>query len=312
MTAKSSTYHHGDLKNALVETALTMLEQAPLEALSLRKIAREVGVSPTAAYNHFANKEDLLASAKLEATKRFQQFAANVLASTDEPAGKIEAFSLGYFSFARQYPALFDIMLNCNVDVSRVVEDGMASVFAIELPLREAFSKLREQHGKPLLSEYTLSVLHQYAWSLTHGVIIHYRSGNFKVMTASGLWPEQLGLDHMAHALSLCKLYARMIADMVINAENIEPLESIDDWLAARSVLMSQGALKGVEQDQMQDAAQPDVASNVAPDVASDVASIELPREVQVCDAAAPAAEALVAQSCAPQAADIPLRQWVS
>jgi AcrR family transcriptional regulator len=241
VTAKNSTYHHGDLKNALVETALRMLESEPLEALSLRKIAREVGVSPTAAYNHFANKEDLLASAKLEATKRFQHFAADALSSKDEPEDKIEAFSLGYFNFARQYPALFDIMLNCNVDVSRLVEEGFAAVFAMEHPLREAIVAVREKHGKPALSEYTLSVLHQYAWSLTHGVIIHYRSGNFKAMTASGLWPKPLSLDHMGHALALCKWYARLIADTVVNAEDLEPMEPVEDWLAARAELIAHG-----------------------------------------------------------------------
>lgn len=285
MTAKNSTYHHGDLKNALVETALKMLEREPLEALSLRKIAREVGVSPTAAYNHFANKEDLLASAKLEATKRFQYFAADVLASKEEPEEKIEAFSLGYFNFARQFPALFDIMLNCNVDVSRVVEEGVAAVFAIEHPLREAIRAVREKHGKPELTEYTLSVLHQYAWSLTHGVIIHYRSGNFKAMTASGLWPKPLGLDHMGHALSLCKWYSRIIADTVVNAEDIEPLEPVEDWLAARTALIAQGITQSA------------------------------PAPVPAVVAEAPEAtgtEALVAQSCSSQSVGVPLAQWSS
>lgn len=241
MAAKNSTYHHGDLKNALVQAALKMLEREPLEALSLRKLAREVGVSPTAAYNHFANKEDLLASAKLEATRRFQYFAADALASCAEPEDKIEAFILGYFNFARQFPALFDIMLNCNVDCARLVDAGATAVFAMEHPLREAMRSLREKHGKLALSDYTLSVLHQYAWSLTHGVIMHHRSGNFKAMTSSGLWPQPMNFENMGHALALCKFYARIVVGAVINVQDLEPLEPVGDWLATREAVISQG-----------------------------------------------------------------------
>ena len=188
--------------------------------------------------NVSANRRKRYTSAKLVAIKRFQHFVANVLAARDEPEEKIEAFGVGYFNFAKQFPALFDIMLNCRVDVGRVVEEGFGAVFSIENPLREAIRSLREKHGMPSLTEYTLSMLHQYAWSLTHGVVIHYRSGNFKAMTLCRLWPTSLSFEQTDQALTICRWQAKSIVETVLAAEDVQPMEPIEDWLAERSEMI--------------------------------------------------------------------------
>ncbi|MEJ2669261.1 MAG: hypothetical protein P8077_03055 [Gammaproteobacteria bacterium] len=179
-----------------------------------------------------------MSSRRLVAIRRFQHFVANVLAARDEPEEKIEAFGLGYFNFAKQFPALFDIMLNCRVDVTRVVEEGFGAVFSIENPLREAIRSVREKHHQPALSEYTLSILHQYAWSLTHGVVIHYRSGNFKAMTMCRLWPTSLSFDNIDDAMIICRWHAKSIVNTVLTAEDVQPMEPIEDWLAERSEMI--------------------------------------------------------------------------
>ena len=72
MTAARTTYHHGDLRNALVLTAVRLIEQDGLGEFSLRGTAREVGVSPNAAYRHFADKSALLSAV---AQHGFEQLA---------------------------------------------------------------------------------------------------------------------------------------------------------------------------------------------------------------------------------------------
>ena len=56
------TYHHGDLRSALIQAGLTVLAGSDAEHLSLRELARSVGVSPTAVYRHFPDKNALLAA----------------------------------------------------------------------------------------------------------------------------------------------------------------------------------------------------------------------------------------------------------
>src|ERR1700709_2099096 len=84
--AKKS-YHHGDLRDALIGAALEILEEGGLAALSLREAARRAGVSPMAPYRHFADKEALLAGVAAVGFERF----ADALRQGDTQPGAQEA-----------------------------------------------------------------------------------------------------------------------------------------------------------------------------------------------------------------------------
>ena len=65
-------YHHGDLRNGLLEAARAILEEESLAALTLRAVARKAGVSHAAPYRHFKNRESLLAEVAAEGFLRFE------------------------------------------------------------------------------------------------------------------------------------------------------------------------------------------------------------------------------------------------
>jgi AcrR family transcriptional regulator len=103
-------YHHGDLRRALVDAALTILERDGAAALSLRAVARTAGVSNAAPYAHFRDKAALLAAV---AAVGYRRFAAAMLAEAEnlaDPRGRFGAIGLGYVAFARANPALFRLM----------------------------------------------------------------------------------------------------------------------------------------------------------------------------------------------------------
>ena len=65
-----SNYHHGDLKNALIQAGVKILSKEGISGLSLRKVARQAGVSHAAPYAHFADKQALIAAISTEGYKQ--------------------------------------------------------------------------------------------------------------------------------------------------------------------------------------------------------------------------------------------------
>jgi AcrR family transcriptional regulator len=101
-------YHHGDLRRTLVRRALAVLERDGAEALSLRALARAAAVSHAAPYNHFADKEALLAAVAAEGFRRFATAMTDAAATA--PAEPLAAIGAAYVAFAYAHPALFRLM----------------------------------------------------------------------------------------------------------------------------------------------------------------------------------------------------------
>lgn len=108
-------YHHGDLRNALITAAADLAAKGGPQSVTIRAAAREVGVTPTAAYRHFAGHEELLSAAKAcameELTAAMQAEVRARVTSTDDPVhdalARFGAIGRGYLAFARAEPGLF-------------------------------------------------------------------------------------------------------------------------------------------------------------------------------------------------------------
>ncbi|MHB2207748.1 TetR/AcrR family transcriptional regulator [Methylobacterium sp. CM6257] len=103
------TYHHGDLRAALVSAALDLLESGGEAALSLRGAARACGVSAMAPYRHFASKEELLEAV---AARGFADLATDLEGADGSAEGNeaLAAQGAAYVAFACRHPALFRLM----------------------------------------------------------------------------------------------------------------------------------------------------------------------------------------------------------
>jgi len=107
-------YHHGDLRNALITAAADLAAKGGPESVTIRAAAREAGVTPTAAYRHFAGREELLTAAKEwaldELTKEmYEEVAARPVAgdAVSRALARLGAIGRGYIAFARAQPGLF-------------------------------------------------------------------------------------------------------------------------------------------------------------------------------------------------------------
>ena len=108
-------YHHGDLRNALVDAGLNLIEQVGAEAFSLREVAREVGVSANAAYRHFDSKGALLTAIAVSGFERLSSamqeamFAARPNGGTKSVA-RFNAAARAYVELAHKNPQLYGLM----------------------------------------------------------------------------------------------------------------------------------------------------------------------------------------------------------
>lgn len=162
------SYHHGNLRAELLDTAVAQLREQGAEELSLRALARAVGVSQTAPYRHFADKGELLAAMAARGYRglitALKQAGDN---AGDCPRGQLVAFAHAYVDYAVENPQLFKLMF------------GPATQPAEQYPeLREASratfllvqSILRRGMERGIFREQDLAYLANAGWAGIHGL----------------------------------------------------------------------------------------------------------------------------------------------
>jgi AcrR family transcriptional regulator len=106
-TSKKRPYHHGGLRPALIATAMALVEESGVGAVSLRETARRVGVSAPATYRHFADKESLLAAVAAEG---FRELGAELAAASRRERDSLSAMGMAYVRFALSRRGVFRLM----------------------------------------------------------------------------------------------------------------------------------------------------------------------------------------------------------
>jgi AcrR family transcriptional regulator len=187
-TSDRRPYHHGDLRRALIDAGLELLERGPADQLSLREVARAVGVSATAVYRHFPDKGALLDALAAEGLGRLAeaQHAAAEAAGGGE-AG-FAATGVAYVRFALANPALFRLTFSATaargiLDTPEHVPDALAF-------LRANAAALAERTGAPA------KVVAVHAWALAHGLAVLMLEG--QVAAEDGLVEAVLGMGKVS------------------------------------------------------------------------------------------------------------------
>ena len=107
------SYHHGDLRAALIAAAEQVLAETGVEGFSLRQVARRVGVSHSAPAHHFGDNQGLLCALAAEGFRRFRcAMEARQARAAPEPRARLVAAGMGYVEFAESAPALFRLMFS--------------------------------------------------------------------------------------------------------------------------------------------------------------------------------------------------------
>lgn len=102
-------YHHGNLREALVEAGLELTRVGGAKALAMRDVTRRVGVTPTAAYRHFADRDDLIAAIRIRILTGVADRMRAAAPPDAHPRDLLRAVGLGYIGFALAEPGWFDV-----------------------------------------------------------------------------------------------------------------------------------------------------------------------------------------------------------
>lgn len=153
-------YHHGDLRAALIAEGLKLLKQGPAEGLSLREMARNVGVSATAVYRHFPDKAALLDALSAAGDALIAKAFEKAMAREKPGQAAFNAMGRAYVRFALKNPHLFRLMMS--TDAGR---GGMGNSRGRAM-LVEEIAKLSGDKA----SQAVLDVRMLRAWAMVHGL----------------------------------------------------------------------------------------------------------------------------------------------
>jgi AcrR family transcriptional regulator len=124
--ARRGRYHHGDLPDALVETAITLIGERGTAGFSMAEASRRLGVAPSAPYRHFADRDALLAAVAVRAAGLLGELLGRQAAS-GSPEQRLAAAAETYVRFADEHRALFQALASSGLDKDRHPEIGRAA-----------------------------------------------------------------------------------------------------------------------------------------------------------------------------------------
>jgi AcrR family transcriptional regulator len=196
LRAKKMSYHHGDLRPALIGAGVKVLRKEGLHALSLRRVAREARVSPAAPYRHFNDKHALLAAIS---ESGFRQLHGMLEAARKKSPGDLDAAGQAYLKFALQQPENYRLMFTQSVMCEGEPEESLRQAG------EQAFNSLVQTIHEGIQSGKIVAVdsapLALSAWALVHGVAMLLIDGAVAKPPYDKIPPAQI--------LELCQSFFR-------------------------------------------------------------------------------------------------------
>jgi len=163
------SYHHGNLREVLIESALDILKEGALDDLSLRALARRAGVSQTAPYRHFEDKEALIAVLKAEGLRKLGEGMRQQIDQEKDPLIRLQKLGLSYVRFAEEHPAHFKVMFEYDLSdyekYCELHEVSDSSLKCLQDTVDECLALPNARKVAPAVAQFG-------AWAMVHGLSV--------------------------------------------------------------------------------------------------------------------------------------------
>jgi len=162
-------YHHGNLRQALIDAALVLIEQKGPTGFTLSEAAKQAGVTPAAVYRHYEGREDLIAECARQGYGIFADLMEHAYQSGQPSAlAAFEATGRAYLAFARRFPGHYIAMFESGISVNRTPEladvAGRANA-VLEKAAGDLSQHIPEDRRPPA------SMFSAHIWAMSHGVV---------------------------------------------------------------------------------------------------------------------------------------------
>jgi AcrR family transcriptional regulator len=158
---KRSSYHHGALREELLDACVRLVASEGIGAVSLRRVAREAGVSPGAPYHHFPDRAALLAAISTRGFERLGESLRTARSAESGPRAALLEMAMAYVEFARRHTAYFQLMFRPELSQPDKHPDTQVAGDAAFATLAEAVAECDVSDPEGL----SLSV-----WAFAHGL----------------------------------------------------------------------------------------------------------------------------------------------
>lgn len=180
MNLTERNYHHEDLKSELIEKGLKILNDEGYEGFSLRKAAKACGVSQTAPYRHFKDKDELIAAITVHALAEFNASLAEAAAKVSDPKKQLKEIGVAYVHFFAENPEYLKLLFLSNVQnyIRDICEEEdhyreghpFATFFNAIMRCKEACPEDTRSADEMIVS----------SWGLVHGIAALIAFGQIK------------------------------------------------------------------------------------------------------------------------------------
>jgi len=196
---RAGQYHHGDLQRALLDEALRTIHAEGVEQLTLRTVGEKLGVSRTALYRHFSDKQALLAAVGREGFRMLRLALTSAWEEKGRGEKGFEAMGLAYVKFAVAHPSHYRVMFggfveSCARD-AEFVQEAQAAFQVLVDSLIEQQAAGTVRRDDPLL-------LARFIWSVVHGIAMLVIDGQLRGADDRGHALEQYAMQRVRDAIS--------------------------------------------------------------------------------------------------------------
>jgi len=174
---RAGQYHHGDLRRALIDQALETVDRLGAEGLTLRAVGEALGVSRTALYRHFADKQALVAAVAREGFRMLRLALVEAWEENGRGRAGFDAMGEAYLRFAVAHPSHYRVMFGRFVESGardpELIEEAAAAFQALVDALVELQREGQARKDDP-------QMLARFVWSVTHGIAMLVIDGQLR------------------------------------------------------------------------------------------------------------------------------------
>jgi len=159
-------YHHGNLREALLEAAIRLIAEVGPAGFTLREVARRAGVSHNAPYRHFRDRDDLMAAVASQGFRELTQAMVHAAERQSSAFDRLKQAGLAYVTFALRRPEHFTVMFDAPMSTAKHPDSAQATEQAFGT-LVNLVKSYRDEGRLPSGDPRDLALL---AWSMVHGI----------------------------------------------------------------------------------------------------------------------------------------------